>query len=70
MLHGWFLDAAPFFAGSLPEEVCVEPLNDCLEPLYERLAEMPLVRSVALLVLTATRQAGSRTCAPQRLSRY
>lgn len=45
VLHGWFLDAAPFFSGSLSEEQATEPLNAALEPLYEKLAELPLVRA-------------------------
>lgn len=51
VLHGWFLVAAPFFAGALSEEAAAGPLNDCLEPLYERLAELPLVRRAVALRL-------------------
>lgn len=44
VLHGWFLEPTPFFAGALSEEEATEALNECLGPLYERLGELPAAR--------------------------
>ena len=35
VVHGWFLDPAPFFEGALSEEAAAEALNAGLEALYE-----------------------------------
>lgn len=51
VLHGWFTQPAPFFAGSLSEEEATPALNACLEGLYAALAALPPAVGVVTLRL-------------------
>uniref|UniRef100_A0A7S1XJ81 Fe2OG dioxygenase domain-containing protein n=2 Tax=Erythrolobus australicus TaxID=1077150 RepID=A0A7S1XJ81_9RHOD len=51
VLHGWFAEPAPFFEGALSEEQATDALQDALDPLFERLAELPLAIGVLTLRL-------------------
>lgn len=51
VLHGWFTQPAPFFAGSLSEEAATPALNACLVGLYAALGTLPPAVGVVTLRL-------------------
>ncbi|PSC71913.1 Oxoglutarate iron-dependent dioxygenase [Micractinium conductrix] len=51
VLHGWFTQPSPFFAGSLSEEAATPALNACLQGLYAALGGLPPVVGVVTLRL-------------------
>lgn len=51
VLHGWFTQPAPFFAGSLSEEAATPALNACLDGLYAALGTLPPAVGVVSLRL-------------------
>ncbi|EFN57722.1 hypothetical protein CHLNCDRAFT_51000 [Chlorella variabilis] len=52
VLHGWFTQPDPFFAGSLREEEATPALNACLDVLFEALSTLPPSVGTVTLQLT------------------
>ncbi|KAL4425742.1 hypothetical protein ABPG75_009758 [Micractinium tetrahymenae] len=51
VLHGWFTQPAPFFAGSLSKEAATPALNACLDGLYAALGVLPPAVGIATVRL-------------------